>query len=278
MYRAVLKKSVTVPGVRECYHITLVSTDRVWISDSDGNLTLTNTKGKELDHVTDIGSDYGGHTVDSNGDLIYIDRELNIIKLSKENKEKTTIIQYNTSPWYPVCVYSSPSTGDLLVGMDRRDTLPTIGKVVRYNSTGENIQTIQHDNTGQELYSQPIYITENRNGDVIVSDFGRRAVVVTDRDGNYRFSYTRTPSGSRLSPRGICTDALSHILLFDYWTNTVQMLDSEGRYLTEILTPQHGIDGPWGLSYDDDTRLLWVGSDDNNTVNLYRVVDTDSLT
>ncbi|XP_062590375.1 uncharacterized protein LOC134251988 [Saccostrea cucullata] len=275
MYRLVYLKSVTVSGVRGCCHISRVTSDRVWISDNEGNLILTNTRGEELDRVTDIGGGYGGHTVDTNGDLIYIDSSDNIIKRSTENKEKTTIIQYNTSPWRPRSVYSSPSTGDLLVGMFRRDTYT--GKVVRYNSTGENIQTIPNNNiTGQGLYSIPEYITENRNGDVIVSDAGRLAVVVTDRDGNYRFSYRGPPSGSWLSPRGICTDALSHILLCDY--RSVQMSDSEGCYLTEIKTQQHGIYSPHGLSYDEDTQLLWVGEYNNNTVNLYRVVDTDSLT
>ncbi|XP_062569563.1 uncharacterized protein LOC134231598 [Saccostrea cucullata] len=277
MYRLVYQKSVTVSGVRGCSHISRVTSDRLWISDNIGNLILTNTKGEELDHVTDIRSDLGGHSVNSNGDLIYIDSSYNINKLSTENKEKTTIIKYNTSPWEPQSVYSSPSTGDLLVGMYRRDTVT--GKVVRYNSTGENIQTIQHDNiTGQGLYNRPIYITENRNGDVIVSDVDRGAVVVTDRDGNYRFSYRGPPPGSGLHPWGICTDALSHILVCDYITESVQMLDSDGHYLTEIQTRQHGIDRPQGLSYDEDTHTLWVGSYWDNRVNLYRVVDTDSLT
>ncbi|XP_062569597.1 uncharacterized protein LOC134231629 [Saccostrea cucullata] len=278
MYRLVYQKSVRVRGVSRCLHISRVTSDRVWISDGR-NLILTNTKGEELDHMTDRGSDDGGHTVDSNGDLIYIDSELNINRLSTENKEKTTIIKYNsTAPWRPRSVYSSPSTGDLLVGMYNTDT-GRQGKIVRYNSTGENIQTIPNNNkTGQGLYRGPAYITENRNGDVIVSDSIRRALVVTDRDGNYRFSYRRPPSGSGLWPRGICTDALSHILVCDDYTHSVWMLDSEGHYLTEILISQHGIGGPHGLSYDEDTHLLWVGTDWENTVHLYRVVDTDSLT
>ncbi|XP_062618328.1 uncharacterized protein LOC134279934 [Saccostrea cucullata] len=275
MYRGVYQKSVRVRGVSRGLHISRVTSDRVWISDDKGNLILTNTKGEELDRVTDRGSDVGGHSVNRECDLIYIDSESNINKLSTENKEKTTIIKYNTAPWRPVCVYSSPSTGDLLVGMYRGDT--KTGKVVRYNSTGENIQTIQHDNnTGQGLYGWPTYITENHNGDVIVSDLV--CVVVTDRDGNYRFSYTGHTSVFGLWPGGICTDALSHILVCDDWTESVQMLDSEGHYLTEIDTSQHGIDKPWGLSYDEDTQLLWVGAENNNTVNLYRVVDTHSLT
>ncbi|XP_062608453.1 uncharacterized protein LOC134270277 [Saccostrea cucullata] len=276
MYRFVFQKSVTVPGVRTGRHISHVTSDQVWISDYE-NLILTNTTGDNLDHVTDIGSEWGGHTVNSDCDLFYIDRKNNINKLSKESKDKSTIIKFNKSPWVPRCVYCSRSTGDLLVAMSHTDTLT--GKVVRYNSTGEIIQTIEHNNnTGRGLYSLPLYITENGIGNVIVSDWDRDAVVVTDRDGNYRFSYTGPSSGSVLRPRGICTDALSHILLCDWNTQSVQMLNCDGHYMTGIQTQGHGIDRPYGLSYDSDTQLLWVGSGYNNTVYIYRVVDTDSLT
>ncbi|XP_061194048.1 uncharacterized protein LOC133202270 [Saccostrea echinata] len=274
MYRLVLQKSVTVTGVSDCHHITRVSSDRVWISDDYNNLILTNTAGDKLHHLTDIASVWGVHTVNNDDDLIYIDSHSNINKLSTENTVKTPLIKY-TAPWRPLSVYSSPSTGDLLVGMCYRYT----AKLVRYNSTGEHIQTIQHDNnTGQGLYRSPIYITENRNGDVIVSDLGRDAVVVTERGGSHRFSYTGPPSGSGLLPYGICTDALSHILVCDDYTESVQMLDREGNFLSQIQTSPHGINRPWGLSYDDHTHLLWVGSAINNTVNIYRVVDTHSLT
>lgn len=42
-------------------------------------------------------------------------------------------------------------------------------KVIRYNKTGKEIQTIQF-NKRQQLLKQPLYITENNNGDVVVSD------------------------------------------------------------------------------------------------------------
>ncbi|XP_062569600.1 uncharacterized protein LOC134231631, partial [Saccostrea cucullata] len=272
MYRLVLQKSITVPGFSTCKHITHVSTDRVWISDNHGNLILTNTTGVTLDRVTGLSEYIGGlHTVTRDSDLIYIDSHYNIIKLSTD-KVKTTVIP-NTSPWIPYSVYSSPSTGDLLVGMSHALS----DQVNRYTNTGEHIQTIQHGNTGQGLYNVPRYITENRNGDVIVSDWSR-GVVVTDRRGRHRFSYTGPPSGSRLYPRGICTDALSHILLCDYITDTLHIIDQDGLYLTQIETKQHGIDTPHSLSYDDITRSVWVGSWDN-TVNIYRLIyGGDNLT
>ncbi|XP_061171109.1 uncharacterized protein LOC133180654 [Saccostrea echinata] len=280
MYRLVLHKSVTVPYVRSGHHISRVTSDRLWISDGK-NLILTNTAGDKLHQLTDIRSyGYGVHTVTSDSDLIYIDSDGNINKLSTDNRVKTTLIKYNTAPWEPLCVYSSPSTGDLLVGMFYYTNFTYTGKVVRYNSTGEHIQTIQYDiiNKGQRLYWRPSYIKENHNGDVIVSDW-LRAVVVTEHGGKHRFSYTGPPSGSELSPQGICTDALSHILVCDYNTHTVQMIDKNGQFLSQIETPQHGTYTPYGLSYDYERQLLWIGSENNNTVNIYRLINgVDNLT
>ncbi|XP_065929026.1 tripartite motif-containing protein 3-like [Magallana gigas] len=191
-------------------------------------------------------------------------------------KTTTTFIKRTDSTWRPQCVYWSPSTGDLLVGMYYIYT--EIGKVTRYNQSGQLTQTIELD-TGRGLYSDPIYITENNNGDAVVSDFGSGTVVVTERGGRHRFSYTGHPSGSGLGPWGICTDALSHILVCDEWTKTVQMLDKDGQFLSHLLTESQEMGRPWGLSYDVSTHHLWVGSRDNNKLCVYRYITRqDALT
>ncbi|XP_062593287.1 uncharacterized protein LOC134254780 [Saccostrea cucullata] len=272
MYRLVLRKSITVPGVSHCTHNSRVSSDFTWISDKD-NLILTNSAGDEVDRLTDLlRSAWGGHTVTSSGDLIYLDRELNIIKLTIYNKVKTILIKY-IEPWKPRCVCSSPSTGDLLVGMVNADTVTA--KVNRYTKTGQCIQTIQHDNKGQGLYRLPNYIKENLNGDVIVSDVDR--VVVSNGGGRLRFCYEGPLPRSRLKPRGICTDELSHILVCDVRTGSVHIISKDGEFLSQIKTSQDRIYTPCGLSYDDRTQLLWVGSETSNKVNIYRLVYGDYL-
>ncbi|XP_061165882.1 uncharacterized protein LOC133174800 [Saccostrea echinata] len=110
--------------------------------------------------------------------------------------------------------------------MKRKDSCAA--RVGRYNSTG---QELQHS-PGHGLYVNPIYITENQNGDVIVSDLIDNVseigvVVVTDSTGTHRFSYTGNPQVSKFKPRGICTDALSHIRVCDLYTETVQMIDQD---------------------------------------------------
>ncbi|XP_065929645.1 uncharacterized protein [Magallana gigas] len=276
--RAEFHQSLTLTGVDRCYHISCVTSDRVWVSDKN-NLILTDTTGVPLHRVEDSWSDlHGGfHTVNSESELIYIDRNYNINKLSKDMKTTTTFIETTDSTWRPMCVYWSPSTGDLLVGMCYRHT--DTGKVTRYNQSGQLTQTIQHDNTGRGLYSGPRYITENNNGDVVVSDyiFDSGAVVVTERGGRHRFSYKRHPFGSGLWPRGICTDALTHILVCDGNTDTVQMLDKDGQFLSHLPTESQQMVGPWGLSYNVNTHRLWVGS--YNKVCVYRYITRqDALT
>nr|XP_034309442.1 uncharacterized protein LOC117683735 [Crassostrea gigas] len=281
-----LLPSLTVTGVDGCDHISCVTSDRVWVNDWRNNLILTDTTGVPLHRVKDsfssglLTGNRGLHTVNNESELIYINRNHNINKLSKDMKTTTTFIEGTDSSWKPQCGYWSPSTGDLLVGMCYIHYTET-GKVTRYNQSGQLTQTIQHDNTGRGLYSYPSYITENNNGDVVVSDcIGLSgAVVVTERGGRHRFSYTGPPLGSRLRPRGICTDALSHILVCDGKTSTVQMLDKDGQFLSHLLTKSQEMGRPWSLSYDVNTHRLWVGSEDKNKVFVYRYITRqDALT
>ncbi|XP_078321430.1 uncharacterized protein LOC111113944 isoform X1 [Crassostrea virginica] len=265
----VVHKTLSVTGVKYCFHISCVTPDRVWVSDVN-NLILTDTvTGKQLHKVEhQLDSATGIHTVNCEGELIYIDEEYNIIKLCNDMKTTTTLIKHTDTTWKPFCVYCSPSSGDLLVGMWKKhpDTETSTGKVMRYDNSGKHKQTIPHnDNTPHDLYEDPWFITENNNGDVVVSDFDR-AVVVTSSEGVHRFSYTGPPSGSGLEPRGICTDVMLHILVSDLNTSTVQMLDRDGQFLSYVLTRQTpGMDyRPSGLRYDVSTHAVWVGSDNNN--------------
>lgn len=98
------------------------------------------------------------------------------------------------------------------------------------------------------------------------------AVVVTDRAGRYRFSYKGHPSGSGLQPQGIFTDHLSHILVCYDTTNTVQIVDKNGQFLSNLLIRPPGIFRPYSLSYDFHTYRLLVGSAlrYNNRLCMYR--------
>lgn len=190
-------------------------------------------------------------------------------------KTTITLIKSTDSMWEPQSLYWSHSTEDLLVGMYRKYT--QTGKVIRYNRIGQLKQTIQHDDTGLDLYGRPSYLIENNNGDIVVSCFS--AVVVTESGGKHRFSYTGHPSGSGFLPVGICIDALSHILVCDPKSKTVQMINKDGVFLSHLLTYSKGMNPPWSLSYDIKTHRLWVGLYRTNKVLVYRTTaEQDTVT
>ena len=273
----VLQKFLSVTGVLRCLHISCVRPDRVWVSDVD-SVILTNTEtGKNLHSVDDpLGLGGGIHTLNREGELIYIDKNYKVIKLCNDMNTTTTLIKNNTATeWKPGCVYYSLSSGDLLVGLNKRESRNFIGKVKRYDKTGKKKQTIPY-NISKPLFKWPCYITENNNRDVVVSDSHLGAVVVTSRKGIPRFNYTGPPSSeSRLCPGGICTDVFSNIIVCDIVTSTVQVLDRDGQFLSYVLTRQTpGMDyTPNSLNYDANTHVLWVGSEDNNKISMCQYIN-----
>lgn len=145
------------------YHISRVTSDRVWVSDTN-SLNLTNTLGEIIHQLEDLCSAYynGLHTVNNERELIYVTKNYNINKLSDDMKTATTFIETTDSNWKPQCVHWSSLFGDLLVGMYNESA--RIGQVTRYNKSGKLKQQIQQDNNELEMYVKPCYITDNNNG------------------------------------------------------------------------------------------------------------------
>lgn len=259
--------SFTVAGIKRCYHISF-NAFMVWIND-DCNLILSNTKGDIIHRLNDLSMDsvhtaYGLHSINEQNDLFYIDTHCNIktcnincYTLSYQKSEKIFVRREN-SLWRPRCVYCSKKSADLLVGMTNNES--NMGKVTRYNFNGEPTQTIQGNTTGQDLFNQPYFITENNNGDIVVSN-DLSVVVVTDCRGSHRFSYTG-PIGSEFSPRGVCTDSQSNILVCDPYAQSVHIIDNDGYFISQIQMSTQDIE-PCSISFDLATDVLLVGSYSN---------------
>lgn len=143
------------------------------------------------------------------------------------------------------------------------------GKVTRYNKTGKEIQNVQRDDKGQELYDVPHYITENIKGDVCVSDCSKSAVVVLDKSGKHRFSYRG--QGPNLKPYGLCTNFLGHILVCDRISETVHLLDQNGQVLSLLFTEQLGVKRPRSVFVNNENNLL-VGQSITNSIGECRYI------
>lgn len=276
MSEAKLQRFFTVSDITYCRHISCATSDQIWVSEGK-NIFMTSRAGAILYRLSDLdeNNSYGSHTMTRAGELLYVDNKYTIKKLSKNPIKIETYMKVDgvtrSAMKNPPCLFCSPLTGDLLIGFDK--------KVNRYNKIGELIHTIQHlHNTGMSKYGTLRYITENNNGDVIVSAFNdyhstsSGAVIVSESGGEHRFSYRGHPSGKGLLPTGICTDVLSHILVCDDKNKTVHMLDRNGLFLSYLLIESEDVEEPHSLCYDFNTHRIFVGSGISNKVCVYRYI------
>lgn len=265
-----LLNAIKVEDIGCCSHLSLVSADKIWISDHK-NLVLINTKGESIYHIKDLFSERGSgiHTVTSDGELIYINKEHNIMRLSTVMKTKTKFITLSNTALRPLSVYCSPFTGNLLVGVTKEN--PITGIILHYNRDGDKTKNIQHNNSRKPFYRKPAYITENGNGDIVVSDSGLNIVVATDREGNYRFSYTSHRSCSYTWCHGVCCDGQSNILICAPYSNSVHVIDKNGHFLSHFQLS--GMERAYCLSYDVLNNRLYAGIDDNQqTLGVYKYI------
>ena len=263
-----------VPNINGGYHMSIDSTSgKIWLSDMVGNLLQIDLERNRVGKFVQIylkgnrprGDKFsrgcGYHKVTQSGFLIYTDKDKKVVNRMTLNNKIIEIVR--TVDWEPISVHSSYLNGDILVGVKYEEE----AKVIRYNKTGQEIQTIQMDSKDEPLYRDPHYITENINGDICTSDYGKQAVVVVDEAGEHRFSYTGKKAN--FFPWGICVDTLGHILVCDECNDNVHLLDKNGEFLSYLFTRQQSVKYPRVVSLDIENNL-YVGQSGSNTLTIYK--------
>ncbi|XP_052698103.1 uncharacterized protein LOC128176082 [Crassostrea angulata] len=224
------------------YDMAVTEDNKVWMGGESRELKLFDLQG-HLHHTVNItGINSCLYLCMYNKQVVYTDPpNKSVIMISDTD---TVVTMFTTGDWMPYGV-SSAASGDLLVCLGKDDQ----NKVVRYSSTGTALQEIQYDSQCQPLYKEVVYITENVNGDIIVTDSGKKAVIVVDRLGIFRYSYSGVKSST------VTTDSVGHVIVTDFLGNKIHMLDRDGRFLRYII-PEGGIKNPRAVCILGDGEMM----------------------
>nr|XP_022289256.1 uncharacterized protein LOC111101179 [Crassostrea virginica] len=242
-------------GQEKLRSVTCLNGKEIWTSgETTADIKCFNTQGVLQKTIkTKSGSWPNDIAVYSDGALVYSDWSQGTVYKVKNDKTEEII---RLQGWRPtqLCVTFS---GDLLVTMFSEDK--TQSKVARYSGSTVK-QMIQFDDDGQPLYSGNDYIkfiTENRNLDICVADWGAGAVVVVNQAGKLRFRYTGHPSSNKnkpFEPIGITTDSQSRILISDCKNHCIHVLYVVGQFLCFI--DMCDLKNPTGLCVNNDDSLF----------------------
>lgn len=168
-----------------------------------------------------------------------------------------SVIMFTSDSNMIMCIHSSKINMDLMICVHNKTNNSV--QLARYGSTRKKIKDIAVDGHGQKLYKHPIYVTEKRNGDIVVSDKEKKAVVVVDSLGGHRFDYSGYHS--HLSPGSVCTDVCRHILVVDcdFNNSSIHVLDQD--FLLVLLSTTECKNIQFLALCVDDKNNLYVGDD-----------------
>jgi uncharacterized protein YoxC len=218
------------------YDIVTMGDNRVWMGGARYELKLFDFQGVLHDTVPITVE--GMYLTVHNKHVVYTDCANTVYRVADD---KTIQTIFTTGEWLP-CGITSTVSGDLLICLHKNEVNQY--KVVRYSSTGTVLQEIQYDSQGRLLYKRPHYIAENVNGDIIVTDWKKKAVIAVDRLGIFRFSYSGRDD--KFKDSAVTTDPAGHVIVTEINGHKIHMLDRDGRFLRYII-PDQGIKSPRGV-------------------------------
>nr|XP_011438896.2 E3 ubiquitin-protein ligase TRIM36 isoform X1 [Crassostrea gigas] len=244
------------------------SDDKVWIYGDDEKIRQLDKSGSTLQCFNAVsGNSQKDIALSKDGHIAFSHKVNECIYLVKKNGFEKYV---DMAGWIPYGLMFN-SDGELMVCMRRNDYTES---KVGFFTKGKLNQEFQFDETGKPLFSisrNNMYICENGNGDICVSDWNACAVISMKKSGEFRFRYAgnRSCSFKEFYPHGIATDSYCRILVVDRDNNCVHVTDRNGKFLRYITC---GLEDPFVLSLDENENL-WVGECDNNCIKIIKYLE-----
>lgn len=262
---------ISIPNIDKVMHISKVSPDIIWFNNTKEVVKIDHSG-----HILYKFEKYdmwgsSTHTVDRNGHVLLI-KDSKIMRVKSNGEYEILFTPKST----PLSVYASQKNGDILLSVQYSNGNEYWTKITRYDEKGLLIPEFEYDKIQCRPQISPLYLCENDNTDVCISDNYACLVKVFDKQGKKRFSYNGRPLHEDFSPTGICTDNVGHVLVCNQHKSnpSVHLLDKDGRFLSVILNDRHDIKDPWGLCVSDKGKL-YLGQNNCNVIKVFKFLEKD---
>lgn len=136
-------------------------------------------------------------------------------------------------------------------------------KIVKLSASGKILQNIQFNKDGPPMLISPKHVRQNsNNGDICVLKDDNEVVVV-NKTGDVKFSYTgplNQKTVNKVHFTNVETDRHGNILVCDKGNSTIHLVDKEGNFIQYLMSNKDGLVGPTGMSIDSDGKV-WVSNE-----------------
>ena len=250
------------------YAICPISNDKAWIAYKDSReVRLLNKHGGLEDFVLSTASHPSFFMVDDRS-FICVDYSRGFL-LRKDHKHCYIDAQIiKRFPIGPVDVGKALNGNILVALVDELSYYRSSNsqrRVEMVTNKGEKLHTYEFDeNRKTPVFTIPIKPIQNFNSNVCVVNQYMEAenkirgnICVFHQDGMLKFIYSG--KGAEFNPQDICCDSLCNIICVNYIEDNVHIIDSDGIFLTNLLTKY--ICPPLPTSVALHKNSLWVGSD-----------------
>lgn len=265
-----IETSITV-GERYVYDVACASKSSAWMCGAglfyyDNSVRLIEKDGNTSETLKcPVNPKY--IALKSPGSVLFSDESDKTVKFWSRDDQRVLI---KTENWIPEGLAVTLS-GDVIVCQYKETEVAAVhnslSRVVRYNGEGSEIRKMEYSK-GKRLFLHALFVAENRNFDVCVSDKAKHTVVVLDKMGEFHFVYKgniETGKFQSFNPRGLDTDSQGNILISDYLNYTVHIIDQYGNFL-HYLMRKH-LKFPLGISVDCDDKA-WIGEYSSGTISV----------
>ncbi|XP_045162506.2 tripartite motif-containing protein 2-like isoform X2 [Mercenaria mercenaria] len=130
-------------------------------------------------------------------------------------------------------------------------------KVLMFDSEGKFICYLGNSDNEEECFSKPSYVCVSITGDIIVSDSGHHKIKIFDSQGKFIRSVGCFGRGKKQfkSPYGVTTNKCGDIFVADHYNNRISMFTRDGVFVRHLVTSEHGLVHPQGLTISEDLHL-----------------------